>query len=181
MTYRKPLQYPNPSLKLSSASVESFDDTLRELVNDMIDTCNVDLGVGLAAPQIGVRKRVVVIKPAAFNSENPEPDAYNEDYLVLVNPSLQISGESVSWKEGCLSVPEVIGDVERKTEVYIKYDNIKGEEQEFKCGWPLSGGLQHECDHLDGVLFIDKMSRFKRNRLLKKAKKRELKRQRRSV
>lgn len=181
MTYRKVLHHPNPNLKLSSASVESFDSDLETLVKDMIDTCNVELGVGLAAPQIGIKKRVVVIKPAAFNSENPEPNEYNNDYLVLVNPSLQVSGESVSWKEGCLSVPGVVGDVERKTEVYIKYDNLKGEEQEFKCGWPFSGGLQHECDHLDGVLFIDKMSRFKRNRLLKKAKKRELKKQRRSV
>lgn len=181
MTYRKPLQYPHPNLKLSSSSVEEFDTSLRDLVNDMIDTCNVDLGVGLAAPQIGVRKRVVVIKPAAFNSENPEPDEYNQEYLVLVNPSLQISGESISWKEGCLSVRDVVGDVERKTEVYIRYDNIKGEEQEFECGWPFSGGLQHECDHLDGILFIDKMSRFKRNRLLKKAKKRELKKQRRAL
>lgn len=179
MTYRKVLHYPNQNLKLSSASVEKFDETLKILVKDMIDTCNVELGVGLAAPQIGVKQRVVVIKPSSFNSENPEPSEYNEEYLVLVNPSIQVSGETVSWKEGCLSVPGVVGDVERKAEVYIKYDNLKGEEQEFSCGWPFSGGLQHECDHLDGILFIDKMSRFKRNRLLKKAAKRELKLQRR--
>ena len=112
MTYRRVLHYPNANLKLSSASVDTFDEELRLLVKDMIDTCNVENGVGLAAPQIGVKKRVVVIKPAAFNSENPEPNDYNGDYLVLVNPSLQISGETVSWKEGCLSVPDVVGDVE---------------------------------------------------------------------
>jgi len=180
MTFRTILEYPNPSLKIPSKSVEKFDDTLEELAKDLIDTCNVAMGVGLAAPQIGVKKRVVVIKPASFNSENPEPSEYNSEYLVLVNPSLQASGETIKWKEGCLSVPLINSDVERKSEVYIKYENLKGEEQEFTCGWPLSGGLQHECDHLDGVLFIDRMSKFKRNWELKKAKK-KLQKARRSL
>ena len=120
MTFRTILEYPNPSLKIPSKSVEKFDDTLEELAKDLIDTCNVAMGVGLAAPQIGVKKRVVVIKPASFNSENPEPSEYNSEYLVLVNPSLQASGETIKWKEGCLSVPLINSDVERKSEVYIK-------------------------------------------------------------
>ena len=141
------------------------------LAQDLFDTCNVETGAGLAAPQIGVHKRVVVINCAALDAESPEPYSADQDYWVLVNPMLELSGEKVSWEEACLSVPNTHALVERSSSVQVTYQNINGEDQQVDVVWPLAGVVQHECDHLDGQLYIDRISRLKRNIALRRMKK----------
>ena len=158
--YRNVLVWPNQKLKAKNESVENIED-VQGLIKDLIDTCNVKMGAGLAAPQIGVNKKVVVIKPSVFGKENPDPSEYNPDYMVLVNPELDNQGEEIKWKEGCLSLPDIDGAVVRNEMTLIKYTSEKGEEKRLIAEWPFSGGLQHECDHLEGKLFIHRMDKKK--------------------
>jgi len=153
--------------------VEEFDDSLKSLIVDMIDTCNVDNGIGLAANQINVNKRVVVIKPSAFGFENGDPCDYNGDFMVLINPRLKNSEDSQPWREACLSLPGIEGKVERYSNTHVNYFNSNGESKELIAEWPLSGGIQHECDHLDGKLFVSKMSRGSRTLILQKFRKKQ--------
>jgi len=160
-----------------STDVESFDDEFRQLVKDMLDTNSVKMGVGLAAPQIGTLKRVVVINCTRVELENPEPVEALEDsqQLVLVNPVLELSGEKHRWMEACLSVPGVSGLVERSQLVNLKFQNYDGEYCEVDLDWPMSGVVQHECDHLDGILYVNRMSGISRSMLLKKFRKKQKK------
>jgi len=165
--FRKVLIYPNKILRESNAVVDDIQE-VQDLIKDLIDTCNVSMGAGLAAPQIGVNKQVVVIKPKVFGKENPDPSEYNEDYMVIVNPVLENTGDLIKWKEGCLSLPELVGSIERNETTLIKYTSEKGESKRLIAEWPFSGGLQHECDHLDGKLFIHQMDKKKAAFLLDK-------------
>lgn len=178
MTYRNVVRWPNKSVLKSCAEVDNFDEKLNALVIDMIDTCNVDLGIGLAANQIGVSKRVVVIKPSAFGFDNGDPHDYNSEFMVLVNPVLKNAGDMINWKEACLSVPGVEGTVSRHSETVVEYQTVNGESKSLIAEWPLSGGLQHECDHLDGKLFISRMSRGSRHLAISKYVKEEKKKAR---
>ena len=165
--FRKILVWPNQKLRGQSTAVESVD-AAQELVQDLIDTCNVSMGAGLAAPQIGINQRVVVIKPKAFGIENPDPSLYNGEYMVLINPEWEPQGDTVQWKEACLSLPDIDARVERKENCLLKYTNDKGEEKRMITEWPFSGGIQHECDHLDGKLFIHRMPKKKAAFLLER-------------
>ena len=158
--YRKIMIWPNQKLKAKNEEVESAD-SVKDLIEDLIDTCNVQMGAGLAAPQIGVNKKVVVIKPATFGKENPDPSSYNPQYMVLINPELSNQGDEIKWKEGCLSIPGVDASVKRSETTLVKYMSETGEEKRFIAEWPFSGGLQHECDHLEGKLFIHRMDKKK--------------------
>ena len=173
MANRKILTWPNPRLRKISDRVESFDADLFSLADDLIDTLNVNMGAGLAAPQIGINKRVVAIKCSVFGFENPIPHKKDEDILILVNPEMDLGGEMVSWKEACLSIPGEEGIVSRHEKASLTYQTITGETKTLEASWPLSGGLQHECDHLDGRLFTNKLSYFERTRIEKKIKKRK--------
>jgi peptide deformylase len=177
MANRKVIEFPSPKLREKSIKVESFDDEFRQLVKDMLDTNSVKMGVGLAAPQVGTLKRVVVINCTRVELENPEPLDVLEDsqQLVLVNPRLKLSGEKHKWKEACLSIPGVSGLVERSQLVNLKFQNYNGEPREIDLDWPMSGVVQHECDHLDGILYIHRMSGISRSMLLKKFQKRQKK------
>ena len=104
MVARRVLQWPNPALRKKSSVVSTFDSSLKSTVSDLCDTLDVKFGAGLAAPQIGVHERVVVIKCSSFDCENPTPGC-DDDVWVLVNPVLDCSKEKTSWKEACLSVP----------------------------------------------------------------------------
>ena len=158
--FRNILQWPDPRLKLVSEPVLEFDDTLHALVKDMYDTLNVTMGAGLAAPQIDVHKRVVLIRCSSFEWHNPDPHELNSDICVLVNPQLELNETEIFWEEGCLSIPgNYTGKVCRKEKAILKYQNIKGAHQELSLSWPVSAALQHECDHLDGILFIDRMGK----------------------
>jgi peptide deformylase len=173
MSYRKVLTWPNPQLRKKSLEVEDFGDSLSTAVNDMIDTLRVELGAGLAAPQVGIFKRVVILDCSMFGIKNPDPqEGINSSLLVLINPVLELGAEYVEWKEACLSVPGEEGIVKRSKNIEIKYDDMKGAIKNLCLGWPLSGGIQHECDHLDGRLYIDLLSRWDKDRINTRMKKR---------
>ena len=158
--YRNVLTHPNPALRKISTKVDSIE-SVKDLIKDLVDTCNVKMGAGLAAPQIGVTERVVVIKPKVFGIDNPDPSEYNPDFMVLVNPVLELTGDQIEWKEGCLSLPDLEAKVKRHETCLLKYTSETGEEKKLIAEWPFSGGLQHECDHLDGKLFINRMDKRK--------------------
>ena len=172
--FRKILIWPNSKLRAQNVLIDDVNNE-QELIKDLIDTCNVAMGAGLAAPQIGVNKQVVVIKPKAFGVDNPDPSEYNSDYMVLVNPVLENTGDDAKWKEACLSIPGIDSNVIRKETTLVQYLNDKGEEKRFIAEWPFSGGLQHECDHLLGKLFIHRLDKRKAAFLLERWRKKKRK------
>ena len=174
MANRTVLTWPNSALKKVSLplSEDSFGKHLDSLASDLCDTLHVKMGAGLAAPQIGVHQRVVVVKASDFVATNPDPYEKDENVIVLVNPVLELLGDDVSWTEGCLSVPGFTAAVSRKSDVKVSYLDLKGEKKELIAQWPFSGAIQHECDHLDGKLFIDRIGRFACESIQKKIRKR---------
>jgi peptide deformylase len=166
MTVREVLFYPEERdvLTTECEPVEDVDDDIRELVDDLIETMYAANGVGLAAPQIGVLKRITVIDVS-------HPDADERDPIVLINPEIIEKSGSLKWEEGCLSFPGLYGDVKRAAEVKVRALDRDGEEYEIEGEELLAVALQHEIDHLDGILFIDHMSGLKRRMALKKYKK----------
>ena len=165
--FRKIITWPNQTLRAPNATVENVED-VQDLIKDLIDTCNVAMGAGLAAPQIGQNQKVVVIKPKIFGTENPDPSEYNPDFMVLVNPVLENTGDDIKWKEACLSIPDIDTYIVRKETTLVKYLNEKGEQKRLIADWPFAGGLQHECDHLEGKLFIHRMEKKKAAFLLER-------------
>lgn len=166
MTVREVLFYPEERDVLTTKCdpVEEVDDEIRELVGDLIETMYAANGVGLAAPQIGVTKRITVIDVS-------HPDSDERDPIVLINPEIIEEEGALKWEEGCLSFPGLYGDVKRAAKVKVRATNRDGEEYEIEGEELLSVALQHEIDHLDGVLFIERMSGLKRRMALKKYKK----------
>ena len=160
-----PLVYlPDPKLRLVSAPVSRSDAELKALVQTMFDTMYDASGIGLAAIQIGVEKRVVTIDLAG-QDEEPKP-------LVLVNPEVVAASEELSvYDEGCLSIPDYYEEVERPAKVRVRFLDADGAEQEIEAEGLLATCVQHEIDHLNGVLFIDHISRLKRDRVIKKFEK----------
>ena len=164
MALRTILTVPDPKLKLVSQTVERVDDDLRALMDDMLETMYAAPGIGLAAIQVGEPIRVIVMD-LAREGEEPAPRYF-------VNPEiLWASEETAPYEEGCLSVPEIYDEVERPARVKIKYLNYKGEAVIEDCEGLYAVCIQHEMDHLNGVLFIDHLSRLKRDRAVAKVKK----------
>ena len=164
MALREILVVPNPVLKQVSKTVEVVDDALRALMDDMLETMYAAPGIGLAAIQIGEPVRVIVMDIA----REGEPKAPR----FFVNPEiLWASEELATYDEGCLSVPEIYDEVERPARVKIRYMNYAGETVEEDAEGLFAVCIQHEMDHLDGVLFIDHLSRLKREQAIKKVKK----------
>ena len=164
MAIREILVAPDPRLREVSRPVDKVDDGLRALMDDMLGTMYDAPGIGLAAIQIGVPVRVIVMDLAG-EGEPPEPRYF-------VNPEILSPSEDMSlYEEGCLSVPEFYEEVERPARCRIKYLDYNGEEQLEEAEGLLATCIQHEMDHLEGVLFIDHLSRLKRDRILKKLKK----------
>ena len=152
---------PDPVLKSKANPVAAVDDRLRQLADDMLETMYAAPGIGLAAPQVGVLERVIVCDVAA-ESEEPHP-------LCLFNPSLVwTSGDETVAQEGCLSIPDQYADVVRPSAVGIRYLDRDGAEQKLDAEGLLSRCLQHELDHLDGILFTDHLSALKRNMIMRK-------------
>ena len=155
------LTAPDPRLKKKSQPVDSVDPGLRQLMDDMMETMYAAPGIGLAAPQVGVLKRLIVL------------DIDREDVktgpLFMANPEIiEASDEDLTYEEGCLSVPEHYSDVSRPGKVVVRYLDRDGESREMACEGLLATCVQHEIDHLDGVLFIDHISSLKRNMILRK-------------
>jgi len=164
MAIREILVVPNPALKQVSKPVEVVTDDLRALMDDMLETMYAAPGIGLAAIQIGVPKRVIVMD-LSRDDEEKQPRYY-------VNPEiLWASDETAPYEEGCLSVPEIYDEVERPAKVKLRYLNYQGEQIEEDAEGLFAVCIQHEMDHLDGVLFIDHLSRLKREQAIKKVKK----------
>lgn len=171
MAVRDILIWPDPELLKPSAPIAAVDDGVRALVRNLFDTMYDADGVGLAAPQIGVHRRVVVIDIRAYEREQDGeqvPIPKNEGPLVLINPTfVKLAGE-LEWEEGCLSVPGETGLVTRSALAAVKYLDLEGREQLIEAEGLKAVALQHECDHLDGKLFVDYLSRVKRNVIRKK-------------
>lgn len=157
------LTYPNPELKKKSAPVVVINDSIRELVRDMAETMYAAPGVGLAAPQVGVHQRVIVIDVAG-KGEPP-------NLIVAINPVIvHAEGESFE-EEGCLSVLQYAANVRRHARVVVKALDLEGNEQSWKADDLLAIAFQHEIDHLDGILFVDHLSPLKRELFQRKARK----------
>ena len=155
---------PDPILKQVSKPVEAVDDELRALMDDMLETMYAAPGIGLAAIQVGVAKSVLVMDL----SDEDEPNAP----LYLVNPEIiDTSDEMAVYQEGCLSVPEEYWDVERPARCKVKFLDYDGKEQVLEADGLLATCVQHEMDHLKGILFIDHLSSLKRNMILRRAQK----------
>ena len=176
MAYRNILTWPNQSLRMTSEIVADFDEDLLSLARDMYDTLNVVTGVGLAAPQIGIRKRCVINDTSQCQIENPvKSEGFPDNILVLVNPDLVLSGPEHKWVEACLSVPDSKGMVSRSQFVSLTFQSLDGKLHNLELDWPASGVVQHECDHLDGRLYVDRMNRISKDMLLKKITKKRKK------
>ena len=166
------LTAPDPRLKIRARPVAAVDDGVRKLMADMLETMYAAPGIGLAAPQVGAARRVIVVD-CAREGDPPEP-------LKLANPEiLWRSDELLTVNEGCLSLPEHYADVERPAQIRLRYLDEQNEIRELAAEGLLATCIQHEIDHLDGVLFVDHISSLKRNIILRKLAK--LKRQKTPV
>jgi peptide deformylase len=164
MAIRDILIIPDKRLRLKSEPVKAVDKPLRVLVDDMFETIYDAPGIGLAAIQIGVAKRVVIMD-LAKKDESKEP-------RVFINPEVTwVSPEKAACEEGCLSIPEYYEEVERPKVVKVRYLDLEGKPQEIEATGLLATCLQHEIDHTNGVLFIDHISKLKRDMVMKKFKK----------
>jgi peptide deformylase len=157
---REILTYPDPVLKKKSAPVAIINEKTRELVRDMAETMYAAPGVGLAAPQIGVLQRIVVIDVSA-KDEKPE-------LIVAINPVIAHADGELYEEEGCLSIPKYAANVRRHARVVVKALNLDGEEVTYRAEELLAIAFQHEIDHLDGILFVDHISPLKREIFRKK-------------
>ncbi len=163
------IEAPDPRLKTVSTPVEAFDDTLQMLIDDMFETMYAAPGIGLAAIQVGVPKRLLVID---LQEKNEETGATIREPRVFINPEILETSEEVTvYNEGCLSVPDQYADVERPATVRARWLDREGKSHEQELDEMLATCLQHEMDHLEGILFIDRLSKLKRDMVLKKLQK----------
>ncbi len=169
MTLRQILEYPNPLLKKRAAPVASIGGELVALVEDMAETMYAAPGVGLAATQVGVGQRVIVLD--VRNADEPP----GKRLLKLINPEIAEREGEVMWEEGCLSVPGLSAPVKRSRRVLVRAWTPEEREIQVEAEELLAVALQHEIDHLDGRLFLDRLSRLKRD--LYRARRRKLERQ----
>lgn len=164
MSILKIYEYPDPVLRKKTVEVTAFDEELTKLVEDMADTMYDAPGIGLAAPQIGRSVKLIVVDATV------QIDGEKE-YMSMVNPEI-IAHEGIQLdEEGCLSVPELTANVKRYKRITVSYQNLEGHTQEFSTEGRFSVVLQHEIDHLNGILFLDHLSSLKRGLYKKKVKK----------
>jgi len=157
---------PDPRLKIVSRPVDKVDAEIARLMDDMLETMYDAPGIGLAAPQVGVTKRVIVVDIARKDKgEEPTP-------LKMANPELIATSDDLkSWDEGCLSLPEHYAEVVRPSRVAVRYLDENNKRREIEADGVLAVCLQHEMDHLDGILFVDHVSALKRGMILRKLRK----------
>jgi peptide deformylase len=161
MAVREILKLPDKHLRLVSAPVKQIDAGIRKLVDDMFETMYKAPGIGLAAIQVGIAKRIVTLDLSKKDDDH-EPQ-------VFINPEVTWhSEERAKFEEGCLSIPDYYEEVERPAEVKVRYLDLSGKKHEIEAKGLLATCLQHEIDHTNGVLFIDYLSKLKRDRVIKK-------------
>lgn len=180
MALRPILYIPDPRLKMVVPPVDEISKATRSLVDDMFETMYDAPGIGLAAPQIGVMERVVVVDCARRAGEEEEQGgqegeeviAETPEPIALINPKITFFSEELRvHEEGCLSIPDYYEEVERPDNIRVRYTDIHGKQIEREADGLLATCIQHEVDHLDGKLFIDYLSRLKRERITKKFQK----------
>ena len=175
----KIITLPNPILKKKSSPVDKVDSKIKKLMDEMLNTMYKAPGIGLAAPQIGINKRVIVIDTAP----RPGLKRYQEEKIkkkeeIKPNP-IQMANPEIIWvsekketdEEGCLSIPGIMGDVTRSSSCKVKYLDRNGESKKLRAKGLLSRCVQHEIDHINGILFIDHLSKTKKDMILRKIKK----------
>ena len=158
------LQYGDPILRAKGKRIEEIDDRIRDLAANMIETMHAAHGVGLAAQQVGEDLQLTVLdvsavedRPSMLKVDGTDVDPKTTMSLVLINPDIELLGETEIGVEGCLSFPEITGDIERAQSVRVRAQNLEGDTIEFEAGGLLARAIQHEHDHLHGILFIDRM------------------------
>jgi peptide deformylase len=166
------VKYGNPVLRQKGARVEKINAEIKQLIADMLETMQAAKGVGLAAQQVGRAWQLLVLdvrgatdRPSTFERAGKEEEANTVMPIVLINPEVKTVGESVAGSEGCLSFPEIYGEISRPGTAEVKATNEKGEKIEFRCGGLLARAVQHELDHINGILFIDRMARADKEEL----------------
>ena len=161
MPQRKIITEPDTILREKSVSIEKVDNELRRLMDDMLETMYAAPGIGLAGVQVGILKRLIVIDVSKDN-EKKSP-------LFLINPVIiSKSSDTSVYEEGCLSLPGYFAEIERPTECQIEYIDYHGKKKEMKASGLLATCIQHEVDHLNGILFIDYLSKLKKDMIIKK-------------
>ena len=172
MALREILTEPNELLRKKSLTVEKVDKDLQKLMDDMLETMYAAPGIGLAAIQVGVPKRVIVLDIGLRNEledTNDEKQVVKKNPMYFVNPEIITkSTNNSTYEEGCLSVPGQFAEIERPEKCHIKYLNYYGEPKELVAEGMLATCIQHEMDHLEGILFIDYLSKLKKSMIVKK-------------
>jgi len=158
------LQYGDPILRTKGKRIEEIDDRIRELAANMLETMHAAHGVGLAAQQIGEPLQLTVLdvsavedRPSMLKLDGTDVDPKTAMPLVLINPEIELHGETEVGLEGCLSFPEITGDIERAQSVIVRSQTLEGGTVHIDASGFLARAIQHECDHLNGILFIDRM------------------------
>lgn len=166
------VKYGNPVLRKKGERIDQITPEIKKLIVDMFETMEENHGVGLAAQQVGVAKQLTVIdvrtvtdRPSTLELDGQPADPAEIMPLVLINPEVTPVGEPISGAEGCLSFPEIYSDITRPGVVDVKALNEKGKPIQFRCGGLLARAVQHETDHLHGILFIDRMEKKKKAEL----------------
>ena len=161
MSQRKIVIEPDPILRKKSEILEKVDNELRLLLDDMLETMYAAPGIGLAAVQVGILKRLIVI--------DISKDKEKKNPIFLINPEIIFKSKNTSiYEEGCLSLPGHFAEIERPEECHIKYIDYDGKKKEMKANGLLATCIQHEIDHLNGILFIDYLSKLKKDMIIKK-------------
>ena len=163
MSLRKIYQYPEPVLRKKANKVESFSEDLQQLIEDMADTMYDAPGIGLAAPQVGESIQLLIV--------DTRSDAEKREYLTVINPEIVSNEGTQIDEEGCLSVPDLTANVKRFKKITLKFQDRDGNPQELTAEDRFAVVLQHEIDHLNGILFIDHLTPLKRSLYKKKMKK----------
>src|SRR3989442_9635263 len=163
------VKFGTPVLRYKGARIDAITPAIKKLIADMFETMYANKGIGLAAQQVGLALQLTVIdvrgvadRPSSLELNNQPADVHEFMPLVLMNPELKPSGKPVAGPEGCLSFPEIFGDITRPDVVDVKALNPEGKVIEFRCGGLLARAVQHETDHLNGILFIDRMTKEKK-------------------
>ena len=169
MTIRKILTEPNKILREKSLRVENMSKDIQKLMDDMLETLYAAPGIGLAAIQVGVAKRVIVMDVSRDRDKDKEP---KKNPMYFVNPEIVWKSEDkFTYEEGCLSVPNQFAEIDRPKQCNVKYLDYNGQPQELKADGLLATCIQHEIDHLEGILFIDYLSKLKKEMIIKKLSK----------
>ena len=177
MTIRKILTEPNKILREKSLRVENVDKDIQQLMDDMLETLYAAPGIGLAAIQVGVAKRVIVMDMSRSRNDigrdkddiNKNEDKKSKNPMYFVNPEIVWKSEDkFTYEEGCLSVPNQFAEIDRPKQCHVRHLDYNGQPQELKADGLLSTCIQHEIDHLEGILFIDYLSKLKKEMIIKK-------------